>query len=305
MIDLEEEVSLDEVKEKLNTLGRKLEAHLPESIIRLMKGQNPGKGFFIKAGLAVLVIAFIILNIDLLLEVFSALFTVLLVCCGFLFPVFLVVVLSRCFIKKKQKKENERMKDIQEYNNSAYGEFYQKPLEVLEKDPEHYAAYLIYRKLRPFEEQGAKFIFDLDIPTGHDNSITLDILFLHPKGIFAIHSKNHNGSIFGRENEKIWSKTLHKGLSKEIRETFQNPVIHSKIAVNHLRTILGSDAPLYSVVVFPNKANLNDVSVDLGVSVINLNMLGSIISAKMSHTTGDMPEGQLHAFMEELTPNRR
>ena len=63
--------------------------------------------------------------------------------------------------------------------------------------------YFTYRHLRSAEKNGAKFLFNIYIPKGEEETTEIDVLMIHTKGLFVFESKNYSGWIFGSENQKI------------------------------------------------------------------------------------------------------
>ena len=50
-----------------------------------------------------------------------------------------------------------------------------------------------------------KILFNLYIPTADGKYTQVDILFISPKGIFVIESKNYSGTIIGNEYDEKWN----------------------------------------------------------------------------------------------------
>ena len=67
---------------------------------------------------------------------------------------------------------------------------------------------MIYKYLKDFENQGAKFLFNIYIPKKGNETTEIDVLMISSKGLFVFESKNYSGWIFGGDNQKYWYQTL-------------------------------------------------------------------------------------------------
>ena len=94
-------------------------------------------------------------------------------------------------------------------------------------DKGSYGEYLIYKKLRAYEKTGARFIFNLYLPSQSKNvdATEIDVLMITTKGIYVFESKNYSGWIFGNDKQKTWTQCLPQGKGKKaLKERFFNPV---------------------------------------------------------------------------------
>lgn len=130
--------------------------------------------------------------------------------------------------------------------------------------------YMTYKYLRGAENNGAKFLFNIYIPKGEEETTEIDVLMIHAKGLFVFESKNYSGWIFGNEYHKNWYQTLPKGRGRSQKETFYNPVMQNRGHIKHLKALLGEDVPMHSVITFSERCTLKSVEVkSADVSVIN------------------------------------
>lgn len=96
------------------------------------------------------------------------------------------------------------------------------------------------------------------VPRGGGTS-EIDVLLLHETGIYVIESKNLSGSIYG---ENRYSQWLRYKRNEEIPDQFPNPVRQNEghiKALCHFLNIQAGHIPVYSYIVFGNKANIEHV----------------------------------------------
>jgi len=173
-----------------------------------------------------------------------------------------------------------RLLQLIRYRRSTYFSATKKPLWGL--DLGAYGEYLIYERLRGFEQSGGRFLFNLYLPKGGGGTSEIDVVLIHPRGIFVFESKNFNGWIFGNENHEYWTQTLpsNRG-SKAHKERFFNPIRQNASHVMSLKRLCGRDMPVWSVVVFSDGCKLKDVTVSEGewYKVVQLGGLNAAVSS--------------------------
>lgn len=86
-----------------------------------------------------------------------------------------------------------------EYQKGAYYQFTKNSYFSMRSDLGKYGEYLIYKQLKHLERMGGKFLFNLYIPKGKEETTEIDVLLLCSKGLFVLESKNCSGWIFGNE----------------------------------------------------------------------------------------------------------
>lgn len=59
-----------------------------------------------------------------------------------------------------------------------------------------------------FLEKEPLFLFNIYIPINENKFTEIDVIMLHPSGIYVFESKNMKGCIFGNENDKYWTQCL-------------------------------------------------------------------------------------------------
>lgn len=123
----------------------------------------------------------------------------------------------------------------------------------------------VYFALQGFEEEEAKFLFNLYIPKPDGQTTEIDILMISRSGIFVYESKNYSGWIFGDERRRYWYQTLYAGRGRSAhKEPFYNPVMQNAGHIKHLKKILGQDIPIMSVIVFSDRCELKNIRLSSG-----------------------------------------
>ena len=110
-------------------------------------------------------------------------------------------------------------KENKEYKKGAYYQATKTPYILLllgryiysKKYIGRYGEYTIYKQLKRFENDGAKFLFNVYIPKQRGGTSEIDVLMICKECIFVFESKNFSGWIFGDEKSKNWVQTLANG----------------------------------------------------------------------------------------------
>lgn len=190
-------------------------------------------------------------------------------------------------INKEIETEQEQQEPIsaEKYYEQAYFQITHNNYYEMLHDNGKYGEYMIYEKLRNFEKTGAKFLFNCYLDRGNHKTTEIDVLMICKSGLFVFESKNYNGWIYGKSWEKNWTQMLllGKGLSEKIQ--FYNPLKQNETHIKYLKDYVGSDIPIYSIVVFADKCTLKNVNAK-GSSgyVIQLKQLVSTVNQCIEQT---------------------
>ena len=103
-----------------------------------------------------------------------------------------------------------------------------------------------------------KILRNVYIPKDNGETSEIDVLFITQKGIFVIESKNYSGWIFGSENQYKWTMMLP---NKE-KHYFYNPIKQNQTHIKCLKNYIGTDIPLFSLIVFSERCELKKVTVE-------------------------------------------
>lgn len=118
------------------------------------------------------------------------------------------------------------------------------------------------------------------VPRGTGTS-EIDVLLLHETGIYVIESKNLSGSIYG---ENRYSQWLRYKRNDDFPDKFPNPVRQNEghiKALCHFLNIQSGRVPVYSYIVFGNKANIDHVEPVSTASIMSLWSLESRILSSL------------------------
>ncbi len=178
---------------------------------------------------------------------------------GVLFNPILVlgIILILIYVKKNK-----------DYKASAYYQITKVPFFSIRHDLGRYGEYLTYKRLKCFENDGAKFLFNVYIPKDNGETTEIDVLMISPKGIFVFESKNYSGWIFGSENQKNWYQTLPTGKGRSRKEHFYNPIMQNCSHIKHLKLLIGEQFPTYSIIVFSERCTLKSITLKYSDAIV-------------------------------------
>lgn len=183
--------------------------------------------------------------------------------------IFVPVIIIIIIVIKKNK----------EYKNSVYYQITQLPYGTVVRDTGRFGEYLIYKYLKEFEINGAKFLFNIYIPKENDETSEIDALMICSKGIFVFESKNYSGWIFGSEFQKNWYQTLPSGRGHSHKEHFYNPIMQNYSHIKYLKKLLGEQIKFHSVIVFSERCTLKNINIKSDdIHVINRYDVFSVVS---------------------------
>ena len=196
------------------------------------------------------------------------------------------------------KEDNVKSK----YYNSSYFVFTRNEMSKVGTDAGMLGEYKTFNSLRDYEDVGGKFLFNVYLPREDSTTTEIDLLFLTPKGIFVIESKNYQGMVLGNANDLEWIQSF----DNNIRIPFYNPIKQNETHIKYLKNQIGDVLPIYSVIVFSDDCNLKYVPNDVkNTFVVNRSMLSSLISTILvnsdqlvSHKTVDELQKMLFPFSQ-------
>lgn len=213
----------------------------------------------------------------------------------FLNPVVLIPAIIIIIVLVKKNKE---------YKSGAYYQVTKLPYHSVRHDTGRYGEYLTYKYLKHMEANGAKFLFNVYIPKGNGETTEIDVLMICPKGIFVFESKNYSGWIFGSESQKNWYQTLPAGRGRSHKEHFYNPIMQNRSHIKHLKSLLGEQFPMRSIIVFSDRCTLKSVQIKSNdISVINRYNVAPVVSAICNQTPTDiLSESNITELYNKLYP---
>lgn len=210
-------------------------------------------------------------------------------------PVFLIPIVVVIFIYIKKRKD---------YKACAYYQITKVPYSSLKRDKGRYGEYLTYKNLQDFENDGAKFLFNVYLPKENGKTTEIDVLMLSKKGIFVLESKNYSGWIFGNEKQKYWYQTLPAGGGTSHKEPFYNPILQNRSHIKHLKVFVGEQIATHSIIVFSQRCTLKNIEVSSNdISVIHRDEVAFVVSSIYESTTEDiLTESDIMILYNKLYP---
>ena len=191
-----------------------------------------------------------------------------------------------------------------QYKETSYYKITSTPLLALRSDVGKYGEYLIYKKLRNFETNlGAKFLFNVYIPKENGETTEIDVLMICTKGIFVFESKNYSGWIFGNESQRNWTQVLPKGRGKSNKEKFFNPIMQNRGHIKHLKSLVGDDIPMRSIIAFSERCTLKKITVtSTDVSVINRYSVSQVVTTLFNQYPNALDTDKVDSIYNLLYP---
>lgn len=143
-----------------------------------------------------------------------------------------------------------------------------------------YGEFLVFEMLESLGE-GNRILTNIYLPAENGRTTEIDLLMVHPTGIYVFESKNYSGWIFGDEKGRNWTQSLKGG--KKI--SFYNPVRQNRGHINALMENLRDVGPesFFSYIVFSERCELKKVSVSSpNTSVLKRNRLKTALVADIA-----------------------
>lgn len=163
--------------------------------------------------------------------------------------------------------------------------------------------YQIYKRLCHYESTGGKFLFNCYLPKENGETTEIDVLLIKSDGIFVFESKNYSGWIFGDEKSKNWTQTLPQGKGRCHKEHFFNPILQNKVHIKWLRSLVGEELPLYSIIAFSERCTLKKVNItSQDVQVINRHVILSAVEHAGSMRSRKLCQEEINETYSKLYP---
>ena len=163
--------------------------------------------------------------------------------------------------------------------------------------------YLTFRELEKYENQGAKFLFNVYVPIGEEKYTEIDCLMINQDGFFVIESKNYSGDIYGTAQEKQWYQWLPTKYYFGKKNYFYNPIWQNRGHISHLRRYINYSGNTYSLIVFSNRCTLHfSENIIEDAYVIYRSELTRIIDGINANNTNKMSQQQVEILYNDLYP---
>lgn len=168
-------------------------------------------------------------------------------------------------------------------------------------DKGRHLEYLTYKSLRHFERSGGKFLFNVLIPKCGGGTTEIDVLLICSKGLFVFECKNFSGWIFGNELQKRWAQTLPLGRGRSQKEQFYNPIMQNASHIRHLKNMIGTSLPIWSIIVFSDRCVFKYVTVHSNdISIINHYRVASVVTKICNQTQEVYTEAEINDIYRKL-----
>ncbi len=189
------------------------------------------------------------------------------------------------------------------YKKTAYYKTLKLPYYSVRLNKGHYGEYMSYKLLKGYEENGAKFLFNVYIPKSETETTEIDVMMISQYGLFVIESKNYSGWIFGDENQYKWTQTLATGKGKSHKEHFYNPIKQNRSHINYLNTYLDENLPVYSIIAFSDRCKLKSIKVTSpDIKVINRSAILAIVNGFCNLSSPQLTQEKIDEIYNRLYP---
>jgi hypothetical protein len=160
--------------------------------------------------------------------------------------------------------------------SSASGNRFYKTI----SDKGAYGEFLVFELLESLGE-GSRILANIYLPLENGRTTEIDLLMVHPTGIYVFESKNYSGWIFGDEKSRNWTQSLKGGK----KTSFYNPVRQNKGHISALMDNLRDVGPesFFSYIVFSERCEIKKISNSSpNTSVLKRNSLKSALVSDIS-----------------------
>lgn len=172
-------------------------------------------------------------------------------------------------------------------------------------DKGRYGEFLISKNLSYLEKQGAKFLFNVYFPKENGETTESDVILITSRGFIVFESKNYSGWIFGDEKQRMWTQTLPQGKGRPAhKEKFFNPIMQNDLHIKYLRSVVGTEYSIQSIIAFSERCELKKVTVTSSdVQVVKRNHIRQAVKTTLDR----MPQNaitteQIGQFYNLLVP---
>lgn len=165
------------------------------------------------------------------------------------------------------------------YKETTYYKLTKNSFWSLFFDKGRFGEYDIFKRLKNWENENTKFLFNVYIPKEDGTTTEIDVLLISPRGLVVFESKNYSGWIFGNENNKNWTQTLPQGRGRSKKSHFLNPIIQNKGHIKHLKKLIGMELDIKSVIVFSDRCVFKDLTITSNdIKVIHRHEVGATVT---------------------------
>ncbi|MCR5460869.1 MAG: NERD domain-containing protein [Acetatifactor sp.] len=142
-----------------------------------------------------------------------------------------------------------------------------------------------------------KVLRNVYLPKNNGETSEIDVVFITQKGIFIFESKNYSGWIFGDEKGKYWTAML----PNKQKNQFYNPIMQNKTHLKWMRSFVGDEIPLFSIIAFSERCELKKVTVySEDVKVIKRDLTYATVRSIWDMNPDKVSEDKINELYERL-----
>jgi len=163
-----------------------------------------------------------------------------------------------------------------------------------------YGEDLTARKLKLTKALGrsGEILRNIYVPKENGQTSEIDLIFISQKGIFVLESKNYSGWIFGNEKDLYWTASLDRNQKNH----FYNPISQNRNHMKWLRTLIGENVPLVSIIVFSDRCEFKSINTYSDVKVIHRKQLVGCIKGLWKSSPDTLTDDQIQTLYEKIKP---
>lgn len=169
--------------------------------------------------------------------------------------------------------------------------------------------YKTYKKLRQYESNGAKFLFNVYIPTYESGFTEIDVIMISPRGVVVFESKNYEGWIFGGINQRTWVETFPNRFGGSDKYKFYNPVMQNRTHIKYLKKFIAKEIPIKSIIVFSSSCSFKVIdgveSLSNDTKIIKTDGLLSAVQELYLSSKHELSDVEIDEIYEKLFPLTR
>lgn len=201
----------------------------------------------------------------------------------------------------KNKAEREKyMRDIMGILSDFLNDFFETPKGIGRQGEEKIESKLGWAAFFGYEGLILKNVY---IPKADGTTTEIDLLYITPKGIFVIESKNYSGYIFGNEKSPKWTMTKPGGRNKVKKYQFYNPIWQNNTHIKFLKEYLDEDVKIYSFIVFSNECELKDITYDKEHTIVCYKVqMNKYIKSLWGKEADVLTKEEIHTIYDKLKP---
>lgn len=116
--------------------------------------------------------------------------------------------------------------------------------------------YNLVRKLEKVKDEH-KILWHLKLPNSNK---VIDLVFVHPSGVYVLNFQKETGWIFGREQDDEWIQAHHKDQVGK----FPNPIVDNNDALSFVNRVVPNldSKVVFSIIIFSDKSTFHKIEIN-------------------------------------------